>query len=226
MSYSKYLFRHLFILIFSLLLILYQGKISADSTPRTIISLYHYDGVEDDSKRNKFGQYKGIIKRRITRIAEQLGNRGKEYEYLRKLSTHETNQKAGSVDNRALIWESTNTLQLLSGVVFDHNDSITVMTEVYLGLLSKHLNHTLVEIELNVSPDEYRKTRDIYSALTLYSILMDAVDKQPPHVVSYFLSETNNHIKDLDQQAPLTMELNNAIKEVTHILRSRAITKQ
>ena len=207
-----------------LLLLICIGYAYANKAARTTIGLYNYEGVEDDVRRSKFGQYKGIIKRRINRIAEQLGNssRGSEFEYIRKLNIIEAGQNAGSLDNRAKIWSNTNSLQLLSGVVFVEGDAVTVMTEVFIGLSPEYFEFPSIEIELSVSPEEYRKTRDIYSALTLYAILMDAIEKQPPHIALRYLSEVNNYIKDLDQQAILTIKLKDALKISENILKIKS----
>ena len=207
-----------------LLLLICIGYAYANKVARTIIGLYNYEGVEDNVRRSKFGQYKGIIKRRINRISEQLGNpsRGKEFEYIRKLNIIEAGQNAGSLDNRAQIWKNTNSLQLLSGVVFAEGDAVTVMTEVFIGLSPEYFEFPSIEIELSVSTEEYRKTRDIYSALTLYAILMDAIEKQPPHIALQYLSEVNNYIKDLDQQAILTIKLKDALKVSEKILKIKS----
>lgn len=196
----------------------------ADKTPRTIIKVYHYDGVENDELRKYFGQYKGIIRRRVTQISRKLSNpsRGEGFKYLRKLEVIESPQSAGSISHRELVWENTNSLQLLSGSVFDQGGSVTVMTEIYLGILPHYLQDSLVEIELNVSPEEYRKTSDIYSALTLYSILVDAIDIQPAHVTSEYISEMKNYINDLDQEAPLTLELISALEKVEGALMDKS----
>jgi hypothetical protein len=201
-----------------------SGYAFANSTARTVISMYKYDGVEDKERRSKFGQYKGILRRRIHRIAEQLGNesRGKEFEYIRKLDLIEAEQDAGSLALRTQIWQNTNSLQLLSGVVFVDGNAVTVMTEIFIGLSREYFESPSIEIELSVSPEEYRKTSDIYSALTLYAILVDAIEKQPPHIASQYLSEVNNYIKDLDQQAALTIKLKEALKISEQILKEKS----
>ncbi len=200
------------------------GSAFASSTARIVISIYNYDGVEDEVLRSKFGQYKGILRRRIHRIAEQLGNqsRGVEFEYIRKLDLIDTEQDAGSLARRTQIWQNTNSLQLLSGVVFADGDAVTVMTEVFIGLPREYFESPSIEIQLSVSPEEYRKTSDIYSALTLYAILVDAIEKQPPHIASQYLSEVNNYIEDLDQQAKLTIKLKEALKVSEQILKEKS----
>jgi len=202
----------------------YSDNAHAEQAPRININVYHFDGVENDELRKYFSQYKGILKRRISHISSNLSNtsRGEEFQYLRNLKIIESAQEAGSIKHREEVWKGTNTLQLLSGIVFDQGDSITVMTQVYLGLLPEYLKKSLIEIELNVSPEEYRKTRDIYSALTLYTILVDAMDKKPAYIASQYLSETKNYISDLDQLAPLTIELNDALKKAEQILKNRS----
>jgi hypothetical protein len=220
-KYSKY---RIIVLLGPFLMVVCIGYAFANNAARTVISMYNYDGVEDNMRRSKFGQYKGILKRRINRIAEQLGsqNRGKEFEYIRKLVLIEAEQDAGSLARRTQIWNNTNSLQLLSGVVFVEGDAVTVMTEVFIGLSQEYFESPSIEIELNVSPEEYRKTSDIYSALTLYALLVDAIEKQPPHIASHYLSEVNNYIEDLDQQATLTIKLKEALKVSEQILKEKS----
>jgi hypothetical protein len=224
MSPKKKLKIRMIALLGLLLVLMCIGYAYANQAARTVISIYKYDGVEDNVRRSKFGQYKGILRRRIHRIAEQLGDqsRGKEFEYIRKLDLVETEQTAGSLAKREQIWNNTKSLQLLSGVVFVDGDTVTVMTEVFIGLSPEYFDFPSIEIELSVSPEEYRKTSDIYSALTLYAILVDAIEKQPPHIASQYLSEVNNYIKDLDQQATLTIKLKKALKISEEILKAKS----
>ena len=209
---------------FLLLPLIFSSILYADSAPRTTITVYKYDGVANAELEKYFDQFKGIIKRRITQISSNLSdpNRGEEFKYISSLDLLESQKKAGSVGQREEVWKNTSVLQLLSGIVFDQGQTATVMSEVYLGVLPDYLKDSLVEIELNVSPEEYRKTNDIYSALTLYSILVDALDKQPSHITSQYLGVARTYVNDLDNQAPLTVELKNALKKVEQALKEKA----
>jgi len=212
---------HTLLIFFILAFSVFSFKnVLADKTPRVLINISEFDGVETANSRKYFGQYKGIIKKRISQISSNLSS-GEEYKYLKDLSVIESLNKIGSISQREKIWKKTNVLHLLSGIVFDQDNSITVMTQVYMGEIPDYLKKSLVEFELNVSPKEYSKTRDLYSALTLYSILVDAMDKQPIHVISKYFGETNNYVNKLDQGSSLAVELNGALEEIENTLKKK-----
>ncbi len=80
-----------------------------------------------------------------------------------------------------------------------------------------------------MSLKEFRNTKGIYSAITYFSLLMDAIEKQPPHVAVKYLGELTNHLKDLDKQKSLKKRqadiknmLNNSLIKVKEILKKKS----
>jgi hypothetical protein len=80
-----------------------------------------------------------------------------------------------------------------------------------LGELAKFLPKKTVEVELEVTVREYRKTRDLYTAVTLYALAMDAVGKLSSDVVARYLSEAKNYVRDLGTSDDNARELEAAI---------------
>ncbi len=154
-----------------------------------------------------FEDFAGVIGAKINALSKSLGARGERYAYVKRLYlVTEENPSTMSHDEVERYWKVTSSLQLLLSMCWAKGGEVYVTSRVYLGDLSGPLA-TPVQLEFKVDPEEFKKTRDIYSALILYSLAQEARAKGLGRdLIIGYLSEALGVADQVRDQDPVVVQ--------------------
>lgn len=113
-------------------------------------------------------------------------------------------------------WETTHSLQILSGTCKKQDDEVFIISHVFLGDLGGSLTSPLL-IKFKIDPEEYGNTKDIHSLLIWYSLAKDAQKRGlSKEVIFSYLSEASNIMEQLRQVDKFSFlpQIKNAIDDI------------
>ena len=178
------------------LLFLSAQQLNADSSPRLLIKLSKYEG----DPQSAFGQFYIILKNKLLNMSLELSKKNDPSDYLARLKLDRTGVEAPlTTETKLDYWKKTGALALLEGMIFSSGDGeIIIISTADLGELGKNLPKRTIDLELKVTPREFRSMRDAHSLATLYALAMDAKRlKKPDHVLINILSKAYAISQDL-----------------------------
>lgn len=164
------------------LLFLSAQQVNAEGPPRLIIKLSKYEG----DPQSAFGQFYRILKNKLLNMSLELSEKDDPNgDYLAQLELDRTGVEAPLTNEAKLdYWEKTGALAILEGMIFSSGDGeIIILSTADLGELGKNLPKRTIDLELKVTPREFRSMRDAHSLTTLYALAMDAKRLNKPDPV-------------------------------------------
>jgi hypothetical protein len=198
-------------------LLLWAQPVNAQSGPRLLIKLSKYEG----DPQSAFGQFYIILKNKLLNMSLELSKKNDPSDYLARLELDRTGVEAPLTTEAKLdYWKKTGALALLEGMIFSSGDGeIIIISTADLGELGENLPKRTIDLELKVTPREFRSMRDAHSLATLYALAVDAKRlKKPDHVVINILSKAYAISLDLDSNTSPDIEF--VKKEIKKMLRA------
>ena len=187
--------------------ILTAQHLNAQNNPRLLIKLSKYEGAP----RSAFDQFYIILKNKLLNMSLELStNEDESFYYLSRLKLDRTGVEAPLTTEAKLdYWKKTGALELLEGMIFTSgNGEIIIISTADLGELGDNLPKRTIDLELKVTPEEFRSLRDEHSLATLYALSMDAKRlKKPDHVIINILSKAYTISQNLDSKNSPDIEL-------------------
>jgi hypothetical protein len=169
---------------------------SSDPKQRLRLTLFRYTG-DCDSDNHAFSTFQGILQTKVNSIRGMFASNDARYDYLSELNI----VPAGEVLNLSSqeirsYWDTTSSLQVLSGLCFRSNGVNIFHSQVFSGELSGDLHDPFIA-ELPLTPQEFGTTRDIHTVSVLYALAQEALSRGVPHdiVISYL-----SHAREIAQQ--------------------------
>lgn len=199
--------RQIRLIIFAILyglLFIQEPSLGQERRPRLDIELFNYHEALTGEERG----IEHIIDVKIKIMVEELKNRGSEFGYLDSLSVvRRTDDVPNNIGDLHQYWQGTQALEILSGIV--DTDAGTVISNIYIGDLQGSLKSEMINIQMEIAPDEFRSFRDMHSLLTLYALAVDARARHgnTRELISTFLSEAWSIVQDLLQR-PMDLKKN------------------
>ncbi len=171
----------------------------AQQRPRLLIKVTNYASASDSSQ----DLLVNILTNKISNlIQEMIPNAGDDsLSYLTSLKIEETGTTQPlSLEERLDYWRRSQALEVLGGIVMTSAEGGDIVaSSVDLGELGGELPKRTVDLELELTMEEFRSTRDAHSLVTLYALCMDArrLDKDP-NAISTILAKAHFIAQGLD----------------------------
>jgi len=180
------------------------------SDPRVVIHIFKYGELEDPKKRERFSEFKDILRAKISTISDELSGPSGGLSELARLAPFfivdgNSNHVVFSGNNADLSrrWSRANALEILSGRIRDTGVNFSVKSRVFFGELDTGLGSRFLTIELPIIDEEYDTTRDSHSVAILYALALDSMQRcQPEDKTMLLLSAAYERLADLPQDLP------------------------
>ncbi len=160
---------------------------------RLKVSLFNYASCKDYQE-----QFTELLDSKIKSLSGILSSSGNQYEYIARLTlVTEGRPPIGSLDDINRYWETTHSLQILSGICDKKDNDVLIISQVFLGDLRGRL-HSPLRITFKYDTKEYAVTKDVHSLLILYSLARDAQERGlDRELIRKYLVEATNIIEQL-----------------------------
>jgi hypothetical protein len=118
--------------------------------------------------------------------------------------------------NLEMYWKGSKALEILSGGITEvPSGGITekrLTNNVYLGDLRGSLKTATLSFMIDIKPEEYRRYRDVHSALVLYALAMDAkASSALKGAATQYLAEAESFVKSIENPDSDAIALRDAI---------------
>lgn len=177
-----------FLGVFASLLMVSSSSL-AQQRPRVLIKVTNYASASESAQ----DLLVSILTNKISNlIQEMIPSAGDDsLSYLTGLKIEETGTKPSlSLEERLDYWKQSHALEVLGGIV---------MTSPQGRELGRDLPKRTVDLELELTMEEFRSTRDAHSLVTLYALCMDAkrLDRTPNAILT-ILAKAHFIAQELD----------------------------
>ena len=187
-----------FLGVFASLLMVSSSSL-AQQRPRVLIKVTNYASASESAQ----DLLVSILTNKISNlIQEMIPSAGDDsLIYLTGLKIEETGTKPPlSLEERLDYWKQSHALEVLGGIVMTSAQGREVVaSSVDLGELGRDLPKRTVDLELELTMEEFRSTRDAHSLVTLYALCMDAkrLDRTPNAILT-ILAKAHFIAQELD----------------------------
>jgi hypothetical protein len=210
---------HLTIILFALYFV---SSASGQHSPRTSIELFSYTsfGASDQTT-----DVENLLKQKLRRLVDEVGSAHPDLaEQVKKLTVDHKQGLLPDPVNLEIHWKSSKALEILSGGITEvRSGGITekrLTTNVYLGDLHGSLKTATVSFMIAITPEEYRRYRDVHSALVLYALAMDAkASSVLKGAATQYLAEAESSISSITNPDSDAIALREAIKKEFALLQ-------
>ena len=142
------------------------------------ITLFNYSGQCPNLSRT-FDTFETLIRSKANSLRGMFSLDDKRFDYLSKLNVVRTGDEfVLNNEDAHKYWQQTGSLQLLTGLCKSFPDGDVMQSMIFFGELKGKLPSESFVADLQVSPTEFGKTRDLHTASILYALAQEARNRQ------------------------------------------------
>jgi hypothetical protein len=165
-----------------------------------------------DAASPQLQQFHEVLAGKILNVSQTFAAEGDEYGYVNQLKVLSEGPLTPSVQEMTDYWKSSHALELVRGQVDSSSQPLTVHSVIFLGDLAPNTLRATVHLDVKITPEDFAKTHDSYSVVTLYALALDAQRlKRPTSVIATFLSKARDIAQQIDDPAGDIADIRDAV---------------
>ncbi len=186
---------------------LHPGQSFCIDLARTDIAIYRYGGAKGEGEQH-FDIFQEIIYDKIDELNELLTEKTDEASYLENLRISDPIDERIKTRDLGKRWKNQNLLLAMRGIMGPESGVYWVKSKIFLGDLASYKGYLgsnkEIIVRLKVSYENYANTTDSHTLVTLYALIIDAIQKQAPkNLIGHMISRAIETIADLERRYPL-----------------------
>ncbi len=198
-----------------ILILLFVNSINSHSKPEFKLKASLFDFVTSAVTNNE--SIKKMLEMKIRSLLGEFSHKENDYKYLEDFRIIKIDKDPpSSISESLLFWRESESLFLISGAISSSQDNNILTSELFFGDLGLKLKRKFINVQLTVTPTQYRTFRDSHSAVILYCLAMDAkrIDNSKVALISGYLGEALSIMKDIPEDHGLKLLKNEIIREL------------